>query len=323
VRLAGLSGREARGGWNHVYDEETGRKVGTVQWRASELPTETILDRIQSAFNDIKPAEPVIAPDSVMADLLTVYPLFDVHFGMLAWGKETGATDYDTKIASDDLRYAIAKVLALTPNSQEAVVIVGGDFFHADDNRAETPQSKHKLDVDGRHFKVVDLGIALLSETIQRLLEKHQTVQIRVLRGNHDEHSHMMLTFSLAERYRDDPRVVIEKNPRDLYMRKWGKCLIAAHHGDKAKADRLTLYLSDVCPFWSDTKHRHMFTGHIHHDQAKDIGPLRWESLRAFCPPDSYASGMGYASRRAMQAITFHKTDGLVLRAFDPIERQL
>jgi hypothetical protein len=30
---------------------------------------------------------------------------------------------------------------------------------------------------------------------------------------------------------------------------------------------------------------------------------------------------MGYAGRRAMQALTFHRRDGLVLRAIDPIER--
>jgi hypothetical protein len=83
----------------------------------------------------------------------------------------------------------------------------------------------------------------------------------------------------------------------------------------------MTLYLSDVCPFWSDTRHRFCFTGHVHHDHSKDIGPLKWESLRAFTAPDAYASGMGYASRRALQAITFHKRDGVVLRAIDPIER--
>jgi hypothetical protein len=30
---------------------------------------------------------------------------------------------------------------------------------------------------------------------------------------------------------------------------------------------------------------------------------------------------MGYGGRRALQSLTFHKTDGLVLRALDPIER--
>jgi hypothetical protein len=131
----------------------------------------------------------------------------------------------------------------------------------------------------------------------------------------------MVLTFALGERYREDHRVTVDKSPRDLFMLQWGRCAIFAHHGDLGKPQQMALYLSDICPFWSATRHRHYLTGHTHHDHAKDLGPLRWESLRAFCPPDAYASSMGYGGRRALQSLTFHKQDGLVLRALDPIER--
>lgn len=292
----------------------------SVLLKPDPLPDEA-LDRIRAAFEGMKPAKPVTPPPQVMADLCTVYPLFDAHFGMLAWGRETGSQDYDIGLAAGDMRHAFAKINALTPASDTAVLLIGGDFFHADDNRAETPASKHKLDVDGRHFKVLREGITIIAEVIETLLAKHHNLRVRVLRGNHDEHAHMVLTFALSERYREEARIEVDVDPRDLFMMQWGKALIAAHHGDKAKPQQLTLYLSDVCPFWSETRHRHMFVGHVHHDAAKDIGPLRWESLRAFTPPDSYAAGMGYGGRRAQQAITFHKEDGLVLRALDPIER--
>jgi hypothetical protein len=118
-----------------------------------------------------------------------------------------------------------------------------------------------------------------------------------------------------------EPRVEVDKSPRDLFMLQWGKCAIFAHHGDKGKPQQMALYLSDVCPFWSDTRHRHYLVGHVHHDHAKDLGPLRYESLRAFCPPDAYAASMGYGGRRALQSMTFDRRDGLVLRALDPIER--
>jgi hypothetical protein len=322
VTSANLSGTEARAGWIVQVDPETGSRKSTY-WRAPELPVDDLLDKIRTAFEGIIPAKPAVAPKAVMDDLMTVYPLFDVHLGMLAWGAETGSQDYDTKIAADDMRYAFAKIHALTPQSRSAIVLLGGDFFHADNDDAVTKKSKHHLDVDGRQFKVLETGIQLIAETVEVLLNKHDDITIRVLRGNHDEDSHKVMTFALFERYRDEPRVVVEKDPRDLFMKQWGRCLISAHHGDKAKPQQLTLYLSDVCPYWSDTRHRFMFTGHVHHEQSKDVGPLRWESLRAFCPPDSYASGMSYATRRALQSITFHKTDGLVLRAADPIERPL
>ena len=284
-------------------------------------PVDDTADRIRAALEGLVPAEPVIPPESVMADLCAVYPLMDAHVGMQAWKQETGGQDYDLSLAALDMRTAFAKVLALTPAAESAVLIIGGDYFHSDDTRAETPQSKHKLDMDGRFHKVLDIGIAIIAETVERLLAKHARLTIRVLRGNHDVHSHLVLTFALGERYRNEPRVNVDKSPRDLFMLQWGKCAIFSHHGDKGKPQQMALYLSDVCPFWSDTRHRHYLVGHVHHDHAKDLGPLRYESLRAFCPPDAYAASMGYGGRRALQSMTFHKADGLVLRALDPIDR--
>jgi hypothetical protein len=289
--------------------------------RPEAEPPEAVAERIRAALEGMVPAEPVVAPENVMADLCAVYPLMDAHVGMKAWGRETGSQDYDLDHAAQDMRHAFSKVVAMTPAAEQSVLIIGGDYFHSDDTRAETPANRHKLDVAGRFWEVLDVGIAIIAETILRLLQKHARVHVRVLRGNHDPHSSMTLNFALAERYRDESRVTIEKNPRDLFMMQWGQCAIFAHHGDKGKPQQMAFYLSDVCPFWSETRHRHYLTGHIHHDQAKDIGPLRHESLRAFCPPDAYAASMGYGGRRALQSITFHKIDGLVLRALDPIDR--
>lgn len=278
------------------------------------------LEDIADAFDNITPADPVDAPDGVMDDLLTIYPLFDVHFGMLAWGEETGE-DYDTKLASSDMAMAMVKTCALTPDSHTALLIVGGDFFHADNDNAETPASKHKLDVDGRHDRVIDLGVDLLANTIETLLHKHKEVKVKVLRGNHDESAHRVLRVAMSQRYRNEPRVIVDSGKADLFHMSWGVGLIAAHHGDRSKPERLALEIADTCPEWSSTSQRYVFTGHVHHAQVKDMGAIQWESLRAFCPRDAYAAGHHYSSRRQMQSITFHKEDGLVLRAYDAVRR--
>ena len=322
VTTAGLDGVDARGGHRRVYDD-AGRQIDTVRWSAP-VATEDPVDMAASfraAFDGLVPAQEVTPPAQVMDDLCSVYPLMDAHVGMHAWGRETGDVDYDVRLAMQDMRHAFAKVLAITPASSEAVLIIGGDFFHADDNRNETPANRHKLDSDGRFDKVAFSGVTVLTETIEQLLRKHQTVHVSVLRGNHDENSHRIIKVGLWAWYQNNPRVTVADTPRDLFMMQWGKCAIFSHHGDKGKPQQMALYLSDICPFWSATRHRHYLTGHVHHDQAKDVGPLRWESLRAFCPPDAYAAGMGYGARRALQSLTFHKQDGLVLRAMDPIDR--
>ena len=268
-----------------------------------------------------QPAVPVTQPDKFAEDLCNVFPLFDVHWGMHAWGKETRSQDYDLKNAAIDMKSAFEAVLQLSPKAKRAILVIGGDFFHADDNNAETPKSRHKLDVDGRFYKVVEEAIEVLAYVMDRLLAHHEEVIVCAIRGNHDEHSHMLLSVGLGQRYRQEPRVEVRKSRDGLFMEQWGRAAIFVHHGDKAPPERQALYLSDVCPFWSATRHRHYYTGHVHKDQARDIGPLRWESLRAFCPPDAYAAGMGYAGRRALRADTFHKINGRVLTAMDPIER--
>lgn len=279
-----------------------------------------VIADIADAFDNVRPADPVSAPTSVMDDLLTIYPLFDVHFGMLSWGDETGE-DYDTSLVSHDMNIAMNKTAALTPDSHTALLLIGGDFFHADDGNAETPASKHKLDVDGRHDRVIDLGVNLLANAVDMLLHKHKEVRIKVLRGNHDENAHRILRVAMSQRYRNEPRVIVDSGKADLFHMAWGVGLIAAHHGDRSKPERLALEIADTCPEWSTTSQRYVFTGHVHHAQVKDMGAIQWESLRAFCPRDAYAAGHHYSSRRQMQSITFHREDGLVLRAYDPVRR--
>jgi hypothetical protein len=278
-----------------------------------------MLARIRDAFEGMEPAPPIPAPEHVAADLLTLYPLFDVHFGMRAWSQETGSEDYDTKLAAEQLKEALPRVCALSPPSAVALLYIGGDLFHADDNNAETPQSKHRLDVDGRHMKVMDLGIELVGWTIEWLLGKHGEVIVEVKRGNHDPHAHLVLLYAIRERYRNCERVKVVVNPRDLFYYQWGRTLIAGHHGDKAKPEQLAMLLADVVPYWSQTRHRYVYTGHVHHDRARDIAGIKWESLRAFAPLDAWAAGQGYSSRRSLQAMTYHKSTGLVLRAYDPV----
>ena len=291
--------------------------TASVYYRYPQQQEETAQDWWVDAFKGIPAWEP--EPTTfVESNLLSVYPVFDLHHGMLAWSDETGAQSYDLDIAASDLRASIARLHKLTPVGGEALLILGGDTLHIDDGRNETPQSRHKLDADGRYYKVLDTAIKSIAWLIETLAYRHDKVKVRVLRGNHDEHSHMALGFALAERYRDTPRITVEKNPHDLFMHRHGACLIAAHHGDKSPPQRLAMYLSDICPYWSDTRHRHILTGHIHHDSAKDFPGVKWQSLRAFCPPDAY--GAGFGSRRSLRVMVFDDKRGLVMTAEDGVE---
>ena len=277
-----------------------------------------IMADIADAFRDIPAYIPVV-PNETRGNLMTVYPLMDAHFGMRAWGRETGDVDYDLSLAESDLRQAFSNIWFDTPDSGRAVLILGGDTLHADDNRAETPASGHNLDVDGRQYKAAEVAIRAICWVVDGLVAKHGQLVIRVLRGNHDPHAHMILHFALSERYRDADRVTVEDAARDLYWIKHGRSLVATHHGDKGSAQRLAMYLADTCPDWSATRDRHLLTGHVHHDAIKDFPGVKWWSLRAFCPADEY--GAAFGGRRALQSLTFDDKTGLKMHMIEGIYR--
>lgn len=285
-----------------------------VKTRADQPDIERVIERLKETFADLPPAAPVPPPDYADPDLLTVYPIADAHIGMRAWAKDTGES-YDTDIAVARLRTWIAQLVASSPSSKEAVILDVGDMTHMDDGTNQTPASKHVLDVDGRFFRTLDLTIAALVDTIDLALTKHDRVIVVIIPGNHNPHSYLVIMFALAERYRDNPRVEVRKDPREFWAHRFGDCLLAAHHGDKAKPERLVMFLADeYAADWGATKHRFLWTGHLHHHRSADIGGVKWEQLRAVTARDAYAYTHAYAARSQLQAITLHRTAGEVQR---------
>lgn len=287
----------------------------SVLLRPKAEDAQSAAELVRQAFEDLEPT--VALPDLAETDdrLMTLYPLADVHLGMQAWGREVGQA-YDTNIALRRLREGMAKCLASAPASAIAVVLNAGDFTHANDDDAVTPQSKHSLDVDTRHWKTMEAAVQVTVDLIEMALTKHQTVVYRALRGNHDPATPPVLTFALKQRYRDEPRVVIEDDPSDFWVMQHGTTMLACHHGDKAKPERLVLDMADRwAKMWGETRHRFYFTGHKHHHQSQDIGGVKWEQLRAITSKDAYASSHSYSARSEMVAMTFDLDAGEVSRS--------
>lgn len=283
-----------------------------------DAPVEALegtLEYIKSRVEGITPLEPISAPNSTVSDLMTVYPIADAHIGMRAVRDEAG-DDYDLNIAKTRIRSAMDELTAAAPASSHAVIIDVGDLTHADDKNYVTPRSKHTLDMGATQYESLDAAIEILSSAIFAALRRHETVTVRILRGNHNENSYIAVMFALFERFRDNDRVTIEKTPADFFVHQWGKVMIAAHHGDKAKAERLVMHMAHEWPeMWGATKWRHYFTGHLHHTLMRDIGGVRVEQLRAATNRDQYAASHGYVAAPQMQAITFHKETGEKSRA--------
>jgi hypothetical protein len=302
-------------GVSTLYDAGGNIVQQWVKTRLDEPSLEEIAERLKAALSDL-PAIPAIPPPvHTDSDLLTIYPVADAHIGMRAWSREVGES-YDTDIAVTRLRSWLGQLIASSPASKEAVILDAGDLMHMDDGTNQTPASKHILDVDGRYFRTLDMTIEALADATELALAKHDLVHVVIIAGNHNPHSFMAVLFALAERFRNNPRVMVRKDPREFWVHRFGDCLLAAHHGDKAKPERLVMFLADeYAGEWGETKHRFLWTGHLHHHKSADIGGVKHEQLRAMTSRDAYAYSHAYSARSQLQAITVHRTFGETQRS--------
>ena len=281
-----------------------------------QADTVNLIDRVADAFRDI-PAYVPVAASVVASDNLSIYALFDAHIGMRAYGKETAGDDYDLKLAEHDIKAAITRITGT--DGGEALLVLGGDTLHHDNNDNNTFASKHVLDVDGRIKLVSKTAVDIMAWVIEHLLQNHTKVTVTVHRGNHDPHSHISILLGLHNRYLNASRVIIDMGETDWFWMKWGKCAIFTSHGDKGKPDTFIHKMSDICPFWSESPHRAAITGHVHKFQSQRIGGAMWYSVDAFCPPDEY--GSQFAGRRGLVKMVFDKKRGLTGMKFDPVWR--
>jgi len=261
------------------------------------------------------PRAPVTAPPAqTAAGLATVYPLADLHLGLLTWQRETGV-NWDLAIAQATIRESVERLVAAAPASEQAVILGLGDLLHADGYDNATPKSKNVLDVDGRYPKILKAATYLMIAAIDAALAKHARVLVRVLRGNHDRESAVAVALGLALHYAPDPRVTVDDDPGYFWWWSWGTTLLGATHGDAAKMAELPLLMATrSAKAWGDSRFRHIFTGHIHTRTAIEIAGVTVESMQTPIPPDAWHHEMGYGAGRSLSAITYHATRGEIGR---------
>ena len=300
-----------------TYYNDEGKVTG--QWVKTRLDDskleEALREFVAHLVQDAKGLSRLVpAPKLVNEDLLAVYPMGDPHFGMYAWKAEAGE-DFDTEIAESITTAAIDRLVASAPPAETAIFLPLGDLMHADDTKNRTPQSGNTLDVDTRHRRVMAIALKAMKHAIYRLLEKHQRVYARFVEGNHDTHAAFAISLALAEHFANNERVKIDLSPSLFWYFRFGKVLIGATHGDKARGkDLLGVMASDRPEDWGQTKYRYFYHGHLHERGEKEQPGLLIEWFRTLAPLDAWAAGQGYRSGRDMYCIVHHKDFGEVER---------
>lgn len=282
------------------------------QWVKTKLDdvVPAMVEALKAVFAEGDRAVLTAPPVLTNADLCSVYPIADQHNGLMAWGAETGES-YDLKIGLHRLRTCMRDLVAQSPSSREAIILNLGDWQHTDDAKNMTPGHQNILDVDSRYFKILSAGIRLMKDCIDLALQKHETVLVRNLPGNHDPHASIALTVALNEFYTDEPRVTIDMDPSDFFYYRFGETLIGATHGHKMKPDRMAMNMAVTRrEDWGATKYHWMLFGHIHHETMKEVGDVRCESFQTLAAKDAFSSSHGYNAGQSLSSITLHLEEG-------------
>lgn len=304
-------------GTSTLYDATTGEPK--LEWVKTDLDKQARLEAIRFAVESLvnveKPKPKKKESMSNAEKLMTVIPITDMHIGMYAWGEEVGE-DYDVEKAISLLCGAVDYLVDIAPSSEKCVILQMGDFFHADNMSGYTERSKNILDIDGRMSRVLELGWHALERCIDRALDKHKSVEVVCVPGNHDEFISIATQNHFKSMYREEPRCYVHPEPTTRKYVKYGKNLIGVTHGHQTKDQSLPGIMAAEKPKeWGETSHRRFFRGHHHHDNRVEYNGCIVEQFRTLSAKDAYAAEHGFLSGRDLKAITFDEEYGEVARS--------
>lgn len=306
-------------GTSVLYDEAGNLKL---QWVKTNIDEQKRYQGILDALTEYCEHLPVIPsikkPVNTDSDLLSVYTITDFHIGMYAWKEESGE-DWDLNIAETTLINAVTDMITGSPDSEEAILNIQGDFTHWDGLDAVTPASKHILDADTRFPKLAMLSLDILTKAIGMLLKKHKQVKVIVCEGNHDIVTSMWLQIALKREYRSNKRVDVDLVHFPFYAHLHGEIMLGFHHGHKVKNKSLPALFSSEPRYrsmWGKAKYTYIHTGHYHHTEQEmsECGGAIVERHPTLSARDAYSARGGYVSWRCARAITYDKIRGEVLR---------
>src|SRR6201993_656853 len=231
-------------GVSTYYDKDG---IARGQWVKSKATAEADQEAVREfvawlVAGDRYPPSP--APKRCLSALLAVYLFGDPHFGMRSSVAE-GGDDFDLDAADRLTRRGIDRLADATPDSEEALLIVIGDNPPANDSSHKTPAHGNALDMDaGGHNRSMLVSAKAWAYACKRLLDKHLTVKVWFLPGNHDPDAAFSMALALSLYFESEPRISVDLSQGLYRYLRFGKVMIGAHHGHGAKPADLPLLMA-------------------------------------------------------------------------------
>ena len=299
---------------SYWFNDGSGISVN-VKNKKNETNWQQVREEMLATLADHKPVfEDFDYEPSFDGHCLVIDPA-DVHIGKLADSFETGC-DYDSQTAVARVKEGVRGILQKASGFDiEQIVFVGGnDILHIDSPSRKTTSGTPQ-DTDGMWFRNFKIAKQLYIDVIGSLL-KIAPVHFVFNPSNHDYTNGFFLADMIDTYFANHKGFTSDA---DLTHRKYyvyGDNLIGTTHGDGAKNQDLPLLMATEAPReWAITKHRYIYTHHVHHKMSKDFQGVTLESLRSPSGTDGWHHRNGYQhAPKAVEGFLHHPTHGQVAR---------
>lgn len=233
----------------------------------------------------------------------------DLHYGKRGWLDGFDRAECERRLLATT--GALVDRLLRLGGYDRAIVIAGGDWLHVDNHRNTTTRGTPQ-DVDGSFRDVFEGACSLARAQIEAWRRCAKRVDVRIVRGNHDYMTTMLLGHWLRAVYRDDPSVAVGESHLDREYLEVGRTLVGITHGESVKDERLPgLMASEAREAWGRTDRRVWLTGHWHSQITHEIHGVLIRHLPSLAGTDEWHHKNGYVGqRRALQALVLDD-DGL------------
>jgi len=246
--------------------------------------------------------------------LLVIDPA-DIHIGKLCTAFESGET-YDNQVAVQRVLLGVTGILQKVSsfNIDKILFIGGNDILHTD-NPKSTTTSGTLQDTDGMWHTNFLIAKQLYVDVLEILLSVAD-VHFTFNPSNHDYTNGFFLAQVIETYFKDCKNITFDTSIAHRKGFQYYNNLIGTTHGDGAKQMDLPLLMAVEFPLeWSKTKHRYIYTHHVHHKTSKDYAGITIESLRSPSGTDSWHHRNGYQhAPKAVEAFLHCKTNGQIAR---------
>ena len=275
-------------------------------------------DLTQTLINDLQkyaPKFPKLKRIKNKDSYLLVIDPADIHIGKLCSAFESGEA-YNNQIAVQRVLEGVKGILQKVSsfNIDKILFIGGNDILHID-SPLRTTTSGTPQDTDGMWHTNFLIAKQLYTDVLELLLGVAD-VHFTFNPSNHDYTNGFFLAQVIETYFKECKNITFDTSIAHRKGFKYFNNLIGTTHGDGAKQMNLPLLMAVEFPVeWSQTKHRYIYTHHVHHKTSKDYAGITIESLRSPSGTDSWHHRNGYQhAPKAVEAFLHCKINGQIAR---------